>query len=236
MQPITAAPRLMARMAGGLWLLYVSIAGVAVFARGGLVVTGDAAATANNILAHEPLYRLSFAADLLAIVCYIAMTALFYGLFKPVSRTISLLAAFFGLVGCTIQVCGCVFEYTPLVVLKGAQHLSAFKADELQALAYMFLKLYSQAYSIALVFFGFFGLLIGCLILKSTFLPRTLGVLMVIAGAAWLIFLSPPLGEQYLRPYLLAAGSGEGILILWLLVMGVNEQRWKEQARAAGGR
>jgi hypothetical protein len=225
--------RLMARMAGGLWLLYVSMAVLAGFARRGLIVNGEAAATAANILAHESSYRLGFAADLLAIACYIAMTALFYGLFKPVNRTASLLAAFFSLGGCIIQGFGCVFELAPLAVLGGTQHASVLKVEQLQALAYMSLKLYSQAYGIALVFFGFFSLLIGYLIFESTFLPRTLGVLMAVAGMGGLTFLSPSFGAKYL-PYIVAADIGEILLILWLLVMGVNEQRWNEQAGTAG--
>jgi Domain of unknown function (DUF4386) len=228
------SPRFKARMAGGLWLLYVSMAGLADFARRGLVVNGEAAATATNILAHEPLFRLGFAADLLAIACYIALTALFYDLFKPVNRTVSLLAAFFSLVGCTILAFACLFELAPLVVLGGTQDSIVFNVEQLQVLAYMFLKLYGQAYSISLVFFAFFSLVIGYLIFKSTFLPRILGVLMAVAGMAWLTFLSPSFGAKYLHPYLMVAGSGEALLILWLLVFGVNEQRWREQAGAAG--
>jgi hypothetical protein len=228
-----ASPRFKARIAGVFYLLMLPIGGLAVFARRGLVVSGDAAATATNILAHEPLFRLGFAADLLVVACYIVVTALFYDLFKPVSRSVSLLAAFFSLVGCAIQGFACLFELAPLVVLGGAQYLSVFKAEQLQALAYMFLKLYSQAYSIALVFFGFYCLLIGYLIFKSTFLPRILGVLMAFAGLGWLTFLSPPFGAKYLYPYILAAAIGEGTLLLWLILAGVNEQRWKEQASAA---
>jgi len=227
-----ASPRSKARMAGGLWLLYVSMAALAGFARRGLIVSGEAAATATNILAHESLFRLGFAADILAIACYLAVTALLYDLFKPVNRTVSLLAAFFSLVGCTIQAFACLFELAPLVVLGGTPHSSVFKVEELQALAYMFLKLYSQAYSIALVFFGFFSLLIGYLIFKSTFLPRMLGVLMAVAGMAGLMFLSPSFGAKYL-PYIVAADIGEILLVLWLLVMGVNEQRWNDRASAA---
>lgn len=227
------SPCLKARMAGGLWLLYVSMAGLAVFARRGLIVSGETAATATNILAHEPSFRLGFAADLLAIACYVAVTVLLYDLFKPVNRTVSLLAAFFSLIGCTIQGLACLFEFAPLVVLGGTQHSSAFKVEQLQTLAYMFLKLYSQAYSIALVFFGLFSLLIGYLIVKSTFLPRILGVLMAVAGMGGLTFLEPSFGARYL-PYIMAADIGELLLVLWLLVAAVNEQRWREQACAAG--
>ena len=84
-----------------------------------------------------------------------------------------------------------------------------------------------------LVFFGFHCLLVGYLILRSTFLPRILGALMMFAGLGWLTFLWPPLAKS-LSPYNLAPGMlGEGLLILWLLVKGVNVERWKEQAGAA---
>jgi hypothetical protein len=227
------SPRFKARMAGGLWLLYVSMAVLAGFARRGLTVSGDAAATATNILAHQPSFRLGFAADLLAIACYVAMTALFYALFRPVNRTASLVAACFSLVGCTIQALAGLFELATLVVLRAPQHSNVFKVEQVQALAYMFLNLYSQAYSMALVFFGFFSLVIGYLVFKSTFMPRILGVLMAVAGVAGLAFLSPSFGAKYLYPYIVAADLGEVLLILWLLVFAVNEQRWRQQAGEA---
>jgi hypothetical protein len=215
-------PRFKARIAGVFYLLTFLTGGLAVFARRGLVVNGDAAATATNILAHESLFRLGFAADSLVVVCYIAVTALFYELFKPVNRSVSLLAAFFSLVGCAILGFAGLFELGPLVVLGGAQYSSVFKLEQLQALAYLFLKLYGQAYGISLVFFGFYCLLIGYLIFKSTFLPRILGVLMAFAGLGWLTFLSPELARS-LSPYILAPGIiGEGSLTVWLLVMGVS--------------
>jgi len=96
----------------------------------------------------------------------------------------------------------------------------------------MFLKLNVQTTQIGLVFFGFYCLLIGYLIFTSTFLPRILGALMVVAGLGWLTFLSPPLAKS-LSPYVLAPGIvGEGLLTVWLLVKGVNVQRWNEQAEA----
>jgi hypothetical protein len=104
----------------------------------------------------------------------------------------------------------------------------------LQALALMFLNLRAQTSSIYMVFFGWYCLLIGYLIFRSTFLPRILGVFMAIAGLSYQIFLSPPLAT-YLFPYVVkpAGVLGELSLILWLLVMGVNNQRWREQAVAA---
>jgi hypothetical protein len=230
-----ASPRLKARIAGVFYLGTFVTGALALFAGGRLIVSGDAAATATNILAHESLLQLSFAANLLATACYIAVTALFYEIFKPVNRSLSLLAAFFSLVGCAIGALSFLFQLAPLVVLEGKQYLSVFKMEELQALALVFVNLYAQAYNISLVFFGFYCLLIGYLIFRSTYLPRILGVLMGFAGLGWLTFLSPPLAK-YLYPYILAPGIfGEGSLTLWLLVMGVNAQRWNEQASAAAG-
>jgi len=111
--------------------------------------------------------------------------------------------------------------------------LNVFSPGQLQALALLFLKVNDRGAGIALAFFGFYALLTGYLIIKSTFLPRILGVLSVVAGIGWLTFLDPPLGYR-LFPYLAAFGLlGAAALIFWLLVFGVNEQRWKEQASAA---
>ncbi len=116
--------------------------------------------------------------------------------------------------------------------------MSVFKSEQLQALALMFLNLNGHAFSIGMVFFGFYCLLIGYLIFRSTFIPRIVGILMALAGLGHLIgmlanFLSPAFANQ-LFPYILWPGPlGEGSLTLWLLVMGVNASRWKEQASAA---
>src|SRR6204780_3182240 len=112
-----ASPRPRARITGVVYLLYFLTAVFGEFFMRGLVVSGDATATANNILAHQPLFRLGLAIGLIAIACYIAVTALFYGLFRPVNRTLSLLAAFFSLVGCAITAFGSVFQLATLVVL-----------------------------------------------------------------------------------------------------------------------
>jgi hypothetical protein len=175
---------------------------------------------------------LGFAANVIQFVCYIAVTGLFYELFKPVNRGLSLLAAFFSLVGCTIGAVSCLFELAPLVVLGGAPSLNVFKVEQLHALALMFLKLYALCFNLSFVFFGFYCLLIGYLIFRSSFLPRILGAGMALAGSGWLTYLFPAL-THHLSPYILAVGLGEVSLTLWLLLAGVNSQRWKEQARAA---
>jgi Domain of unknown function (DUF4386) len=224
------SPSPMARITGVVYLLYFLTAVFGEFFMRGLVVSGDAAATANNVLAYQPLFRLGLATGLIATACYVAVTALFYDLFKHVNRSLSLLAAFFSLVGCAILAFASHFRIGPLVVLGGGQYLSAFKVEQLRALAFLFLELYGQAVNICFVFFGVYCLLIGYLIFKSAFLPRSLGVLMAFAGLGWLTFLSPPLAN-YLSPYIQVLGLfAEGSLMLWLLVMGVNVAKWEEKA------
>jgi Domain of unknown function (DUF4386) len=96
------------------------------------------------------------------------------------------------------------------------------------------IRLNSHGSDLAMVFHGLFCLLIGYLIYKSAFLPRVLGALIAFGGLSWLTYLSPPF-ENYLSPWNLACGlTGEASVFLWLLVMGVNTQRWNEQATAAG--
>jgi hypothetical protein len=142
--------------------------------------------------------RLGLAAEVIAAGCYVAVTLLFYYIFRPVNRSVSFLAAVVSLVGCIIGPLGLVVHA-----------LSKINA---------------------LVFFGFYCLLIGYLILKSTFLPRILGVLMAFAGLGWLTFAWPRFAS-YLSPYNMLPGMiGEGALTLWLLVVGVNVERWREQA------
>jgi Domain of unknown function (DUF4386) len=173
-----ASPRFKARMAGVLYFFSLLTAGLTeTFVRG----------------------RLNYAGGYLAILGMAAMTLLSYDIFKPVNRSLSLLAVFFAFVGLT------------------------FEALRLQPLGL----------NIALVFHGFFCILIGYLIFKSTFLPRILGVLMAFAGLGWLTYLANPL-VNHLSPYNLAFGLlGDVSVFLWLLVMGVNIQRWKEQASAS---
>ena len=143
------------------------------------------------------------AAGLLASAFYAVVTVLLYGLFKPVDSSLSLIAAVFSSVGCILGGLD-VFHVIP-------SPISSVNP---------------------LVLFGCYCLLIGYLIFRSTFLPHALGVLMAFGGLGWLTFLSPELAN-YLTPYNLAPGIlGEGALTVWLIIFGVNAQRWQEQAGA----
>src|SRR2546430_2041143 len=150
------SPRFEARITGALYLLTML---TGIFAQGfvsrSLVVDGDAAATATNILTHKSLFQLGFTVYLIEMACQIAMTALFYDLLKPAGRNVSLLAAFLGLSGCVIKTFSRVFYIAPLFVLGGAHYLSVFNPEQLQALALLFLKVNDQGAAMALAFFGF---------------------------------------------------------------------------------
>jgi len=230
------SPRFKARVAGALYLIGGTLGGFAeVFVRGKLVVSGDPGATATNILAHESLYRLGGVADLISLACDTAVALLFYDLLKPTSRSLSLLAAFFRLTWVAPMALNSLNYFAPLVLLGSAHYLTVFKPDQLQTLAYTALRLHAQGYNICLVSFGFTCLLIGYLIFRSTFLPRTLGVLMAIAGLCYVVnsfanFLWPAFARPLFPWILLPAFPGEFGLMLWLLVKGVNVQRWNEQA------
>ena len=223
-----------ARIIGLVYLLFFLTSIFSAACLKGLIVKNDSTATANAIVAHERLFHLGVAAGLIGTGFYIALAALFYMLFKPVSRSVSLVAAFFGLAGCAIQASGSVFQFFALANLRNGGAVSIFSSDELsgRAVGMLFLKLNDQAVSVALVVFGVYCLLIGCLILRSIFLPRSLGVLMVLAGLGWLILLYLPLAERLFAGIAIIGVTAEALLMLWLLIMGVNTDRWREQAAA----
>lgn len=210
--------RRLARLAGSFYLaeLLTHIPGVLI--RRTLVSPTDAAATASSILGHAPLLYTAFATDMVGFACYIVVTALLYQLFKPVNRNVSLAAAFFSLAGCTIGALSCAFTIVPLFLLQSPAYVGALSARELQALALMFFRVYAQCFNTSFVLFGCYCVLIGYLAFRSRLLPRTVGVLMVIAGIGWLTFIYPP-AARHLSPEILVPGIiGEGSLTVWLLV------------------
>ena len=225
------SPQIYARIAALLYLVVI-IAGI--FAQmgisGRIVVDGDAAATAANILVQKDLFQLGFTVYLIEMVCQIAQTALFYILLKPVNRNVALVGLVFGLIGCTIKTLSRLFYIAPLLVLGNSHYLSVFSTEQLQAFSLLLLNVNDQAAGMALAFFGFSTFLNGYLIFTSAFLPWGLGVLSMLGGLGWVTFLYPPLGNQ-MFPYILLVGLlGSASLILWLLIRGVNAQVWKERA------
>ncbi len=200
---------------------------------GKLMVVGNAAETSANILKHETLFRWGFTLALFGVVFHLAWAFLFYQLLRPVNRSVSFCALLVILVCCALQAITALLYFAPLLVLTAGSALSALSQQQLQALAYTFLKLNGLALDTTLVFFGLWCVLTGYLIFKSTFLPRILGVLLAIDGLGWMMFMSPPLGHYLFLPIAIACGLAEIPLQLWLLIFGVNNERWKAQAEAA---
>ena len=211
-------PVRLARAAGFFYVLQVAF-GPGMTALQKVFVASDAAQTASNLVAHEGLFRLGFSGNLIAIAAYVAVTALFYALFRPVNRNISFLAACFSLIGCAVLAMSNLFYFAPLL------------AKQSPELVVLFLKLYAQGFNISLVFFAFYCVAIGYLIFKSGFLPRVLGVGMVVAGLGWLTFMWPSFA-RIISPYVMIAGIGEAALTVWLVAFGVNRERWMERAAA----
>ncbi len=233
------SPRLRARIAG---LLYLGTMVTGIFdlvARSGLIVRGDAAATAAHIMGAEPLYRTAVAAEFLGGAFYVGVTAMLYGLLRPVSRSGSLAAAFFGLAGCATGAAGMTWLLGPPMLLSGAPYLAVFRPDQLQALALTALRFHTQAYNLCMIFFGIYCALLGVLVFRSAFFPRALGVLLVLAGAGWLTdslsYLLWPAFSSQIQPYIMAPGFiGEAALCVWLLVVGVDGPKWTRASAVSG--
>ena len=231
-----------ARWAGALNILSGVPDGFSVATMRRLVVRGDVAATAASILGSESLYRFAFVADLVGILMFVASAVLLYEIFKPASRRLALLFLIL-ILGCAlIQSLNCLQDIAALTLLERGPALSALPPAQANALAYLFLRLHSSSFQLALYFCGCSSIVMGFLIPRSTFVPRILGPLMMIDGLGYLVFslasfLSPPAGAR-LFPYIpmATAAVGEGALFLWLIFKGVNAERWHEQAAATDRR
>jgi hypothetical protein len=234
-QTSIASPHSQARMAGVLYLIIIVVGAVGYTTHSTLFVWNDASATAGNILASEQLWRLSSAAMLVMLACDVAVAAIFYVLFKPVNRTLSLIACAFRLVLVAIVGVAILGRHVPLLLLEDTTS-AAFETAQLQAMGLLAIKVFERGFDVALVFFGFHCLAIGWLIYQSSFLPRLLGVLLVIAGLCYLIstfvhLVFPVVALPF--DIQLLSYAAEMALSLWLIVKGVNAERWKEQASVA---
>ena len=219
----------MARAAGLLYLAEMIAGAISLYMLGRIVVAGNATATAANIRAHEQLFVLSFSADVIQFACYIGVTALLYWLLRPVNPIVSSLAACFSLAGCIVGAVSCMFQLAPLIVVREPQYLNVFDAGQRDALSFLLHRLYTQSFEVSFVLFGFYCVLVGYLFLTSRFVPRLVGAAMMLAGFVWLLFLWPPLAES-LFGYVVLAAFGELSLALWLVVVGIDEDIWKQSA------
>lgn len=233
MQPVVeGSPSPTARTIGVVYLLYFLTGVFGALLMKGLVVTTDPVATAQNLLAHQSVYRSGWEVGLVANALYIAVTAMFYGLLAPVNRSLAVMMAFFSLVGCTVQIFGGLLQVAPLTILGDNHFAVAFTVAQLQSAALLSFKLYPEVFNISLVLFALFDMTLGYLIYKSSFLPRFIGVWFMIGGVVGLLFLWPPLGTALRFVIIPIGGLAELILMFWLIVKGVDVSRWREKAGA----
>ena len=150
-----------------------------------LIVFGDAAATAQNIMASEWLFRIGFVSDLLAAVFFLLAAWALYVLLKPVNKNLALLFLLLNLGGVAVECINLLNQFAALLLLSGADYLKVFQADQLQALAMLFLNLYKNGFMIAQIFFGAWLFPLGYLVFKSGFLPKILGIVLMIDCFGW---------------------------------------------------
>jgi hypothetical protein len=223
---------LRARISGALYVLCIGCGFFAeMVVRAKLVVYSDAAVTAHNIAAAPGLYRAGFFADVSGMTLGVLSSVLLYTLLKAVSRGLALTVLVLDVISNAVSISGAFLLFAPLIILQGDGYLSVLTAPQLSALALLSIKLYECAYAISLGLFSSSCLLTGYLIFRSTFLPRTIGVLLALAGICYLlntfVALMPQGFGEYLFPWIfLPILVGEGTLALWLLIAGVNSSKW----------
>ena len=219
-----------ARIAGASWFLII-LTGIAAefFIRMPLIVSGDAATTAANIMASEGLFRLGIALDIVMLVFDIVATVALYALFRRVHHSLALLAAFFRLVMDAVLAANLVNLVLVLLFLNAG----GGQAEQVQGMAQVFLDVHGSGYDIALIFFGLHCFILGGLIYRSGFVPRALGLLLLLASLGYLIdsfahLLLPqgsPLPGVSAAALIGLAVAAELALSLWLLVRGAGEAR-----------
>lgn len=231
---VTSSPQRYARI-GGLLYLVIIAAGLSgeLFLRGPLIASGNAAATATHIAQSALVWREAIAGDLLMHVCDVGLMLVFFVLLRPVSLELALLAVLFNLVQTAVLVANKINLLMPLFMLSDAAYLKAFEPQQLQALAYVFVKAHDYGFGIGLIFFGVECVIVGYLIVRSRYLPKVLGLMMEVAAIAYLtnsfaLILSPALADRLFPIILLPPFFAELSLALWLLVRGVNMDRWVE--------
>ena len=196
------------------------------YVRSNIIVWDDAAETVNNILTSESLFRIGFVSDLIMVICDIAIAITFYLLLKPVSKGLALIAASFRLIQASILGVNLLNYFIPLILLSGDNYLTVFQGEQLDAKVMIYLNAFKYGYDIALVFFGMSCLILGYLFIKSTFMSKFLGILLIFAGFAYLIgsfvlFLFPN-WTSLISPIYIIAFVSELSLCFWLLTKRIS--------------
>jgi len=228
-------PQVYARVGGILYLVIIGLGTIGeLVTRGSFVVSGNASATAANILASPFRWRMGIAGDLVMHVCDVGVMIVLYVLLRPVNRNLALAAVLFTLVQTSVLLANKLNLLLPLFLLGDAPYLNAFTPEQRQALSFVALRTHDYGFAVGLTFFGMACIVVGYLIVRAAYLPSTIGVLMQVAGACYLInsfsrLLDPPLASRLAVFILLPAFIAELSLALWLLVKRVDLRRWSTQ-------
>ncbi len=226
-------PNKIASVAGILYLLMIplGIFGI-MYVPSTLIVPGDAATTANNIVASASLFRFSIVSALMIQLVQIFLVLTLYTLLKPVNKTHAALMVVFALAAVPIAMLNELNQIAPLLLLSGADYLSVFSTGQLQALVTFFFDLHGHGIFIAQIFWGLWLFPMGYLIFKSGFLPKILGILLMIGCFGYLIdSVGPLLLPGYELNIAIFTFWGELFLPLWLLIKGVNVEQWEKRYR-----
>ena len=240
-QTVEHFPQRYARTGGALYLVIIILGAFAEgFAANKLIVSGDAATTAHNIMASPQLWHLSVAGDLIVVLCAVPLLWIEYLLLRPVSEHLILLAVLFNLVSLAVEAISKLFLLLVLPTLGSGDYLGAFAPRQLQVLANLALRSHDIAFNIALIFFGFTCLVNGYLIFRSGYLPKLVGILMQLAGLSYLVacfaaLFAPAFADLITPAILILPLIGESSFCLWLLFKGVNIAKWRERVSMAPG-
>jgi hypothetical protein len=231
--------RRLTRVAGSLYLVIFVVYPLATMVRSSVVVAGDAAATAENIKSHETLYRWGMAGEATIVLVEVVLAAVLYTLLRPVSRSLSLAASMARVAEAVVMAAGClVTSAFTLVVVSDEGYLTAFDADQRDTLALLFQEANDHIVLIWGFFFALSLALTGWLVLRSGFLPRLSGVLLLLAGVGYFVqsfgtILEPGLTDVLSLVVLVLAIPGELVFAVWLLVKGVDEDDWRSAATSS---
>jgi hypothetical protein len=221
------SPRKTARMAGFFYLMFIITFVLASYLRSRIIVFGDVATTANNIISSQGVLRLGFMSELFSALFFVLAAWALYVLLKPVNRNLALLLVLLNLGGVAIECINALNLFSALQFLSGASYLSVFQTGQLQALAMSFLNSYTNGFMITQLFFSTWLFPLGYLVYKSRFLPRPLGILLILdffGILSWFLqfFLLPDYGILS-YPGLAISFVAEFSISLWLLIKGVKE-------------
>lgn len=215
-----------AHRAGALYFLFLIVGLVDLFGFTGFLVPGDATATARNIIAGELMFRIGILTDFVALLIFIPLVVSLYKLLKDVDKWYAMLMVLVVSVGVAIGFANLLNKIAPLILLSGADYLSVFTTPQLEALALGFLNLNINGNTVDTVFWGLWLFPFGILVIKSGFLPRVLGILLMVAGFGLLTsgvtsIVLPAYGDMVSR-VLMPLGFGEFPIIFWLLIKGAK--------------